>query len=57
MGLKMLSLQDNRLKSSVSNKRNRVEFFHETYKNKKEQWTIYKKGQNFAPLFNAQTTP
>jgi hypothetical protein len=53
----MLSLQDNRLKSSVSNKRNRVEFFHETYKNKKEQWTIYKKGQNFAPLFNAQTTP
>jgi hypothetical protein len=37
MGSKMVSLRDNRLKSSTSNKRNnRVEFFDETYKNKKE---------------------
>jgi hypothetical protein len=57
MGPKMLSLRDNRLKSSTSNKRNRVEFFDETYKNKKEQCTIYKNCQNFAPLFNAQITP
>jgi hypothetical protein len=49
----MLSLRDNRLKSSTSNKRNRVEFFDETYKNKKELCTIYKNCQNFAPLFNA----
>jgi hypothetical protein len=32
----MLSLRDNRLKSSTSNKRNQVEFFDETYENKKE---------------------
>jgi hypothetical protein len=32
----MLSLRDNRLKSSTSNKRYRVEFFDETYKNKNE---------------------
>jgi hypothetical protein len=58
MGLKMLSLRDNRLKSSISNKRNQVEFFDETYKNKKELCTIYKNCQNFAaPLCNAQTTP
>jgi hypothetical protein len=54
MGSKMLSLRDNRLKSST-NKRNRVEFFDETYKNKKELCTIY--CQNFASLFNAQITP
>jgi hypothetical protein len=45
------------LKSSTNNKRNRVEFFDETYKNKKELCTIYKNCQNFAPLFNAQITP
>jgi hypothetical protein len=57
MGLKMLSLRDNRLKSSTSDKRNRVEFFDEPYKNKKELCTIYKNCKNFAPLFNAQITP
>jgi hypothetical protein len=57
MGSKMLSLRDNRLKSSTSNKRNWVEFFDETYKNKKELCTIDKNCQNFALLFNAQTTP
>jgi hypothetical protein len=54
MGSKRLSLRDNRLKS---NKRNRVEFFDETYKNKKELCTINKNCQYFAPLFNAQITP
>jgi hypothetical protein len=48
----MLSLRDNRLKSSF-NKRNQVTFFDETYKNKKELCTIYKNCQNLAPLFNA----
>jgi hypothetical protein len=57
MGSKMLSLRDNRLKSSTSNKRNRVEFFDERYKTKKELCTIYKNCQNFAPLFNAQIAP
>jgi hypothetical protein len=57
MGSKMFSLRDNRLKSSTSKKRNRVEFFDETYKNKKEPCTIYKNCQNFASLFNAQITP
>jgi hypothetical protein len=45
MGTKMLNLRDNQLK----NKRNRVEFSDETYKDKKNC-------QNFAPLFNAQIT-
>jgi hypothetical protein len=57
MGSKMFSLRVNRLKSSTSKKRNRVEFFDETYKNKKEPCTIYKNCQNFASLFNAQITP
>jgi hypothetical protein len=57
MGSKMLSLRDNRLKISTSNKRNWVEFFDETYKNKKELCTINKNCQYFAPLFNAQITP
>jgi hypothetical protein len=57
MESKMLSLRDNRLKSSTSNKTNRVEFFDETYKNKKKLCTIYKNYQNFAPLSNAQITP
>jgi hypothetical protein len=42
IGSKMLSLGDNRLKSSTSNKRNRVEFFDEAYKNKKESATVVK---------------
>jgi hypothetical protein len=42
MGSKILSLRDNRLKSSTSNKSNRVDFFDETYKNKKELCTIFK---------------
>jgi hypothetical protein len=49
MGSKMFSLRDNRLKSSTRDKRNRVEFFDETYKNKKEVGTIYKNSQNFGP--------
>jgi hypothetical protein len=58
MGSKMLSLRDNRLKSSTSNKRNRVEFFDETYKNKKELHMYNLQNcQNSAPLFNAQITP
>jgi hypothetical protein len=57
MGSKMLSLRESRLKSFTSNKRNRVEFFDETYKNKKELCIIYKNYQNFAPMFNAQITP
>jgi hypothetical protein len=36
MGSKILSLRDNRVKSSTRNKRNRAEFFDEMYKNKKE---------------------
>jgi hypothetical protein len=47
MASKMLRLRDNRLKSSTS-----VEFFNQTYKNKKELCIIYKNCQNFAPLFN-----
>jgi hypothetical protein len=59
MGPKMLGLRNNLLKSSTSYKRNQVEFFYETYKNKKELLvsSIYKNCQNFAPLFNAQITP
>jgi hypothetical protein len=50
MGSKMFSLRDNRLKSSTRDKRNRVEFFDETYKNKKELGTIYKNRQNPPPI-------
>jgi hypothetical protein len=57
MGSKMLTLRDNRLKRSTSNKRNRVEFFDEAYKNIKELCRICKNCQNFDPLFNAQITP
>jgi hypothetical protein len=57
MGSKMLTLRDNRLKRSTSNKRNRVEFFDEAYKNITELCRIYKNCQNFDLLFNAQITP
>jgi hypothetical protein len=43
MGSKMLSLRDNRLKCSTSKRRNRVEFFDETYKNKKELYRLFDK--------------
>jgi hypothetical protein len=57
MGSKILSLRDNRLKSSTSNKRNRVEFLMKRTK-KMELCTIYQNCQNFTlPLFNAQITP
>jgi hypothetical protein len=45
MRSKMLSLRDNRLKISTSNKRNRLEFFDETNKNKKKLRTIHKNCQ------------
>jgi tryptophanyl-tRNA synthetase len=45
MRSKMLSLSDNRLKISTSNKRNRLEFFDETNKNKKKLRTIHKNCQ------------
>jgi hypothetical protein len=53
----MFSLRDNRLKSSTRDKRNRVEFFDETYKNKKEVGKFTKIVKISAPLFNAQITP
>jgi hypothetical protein len=53
----MFSLRDNRLKSSTRDKRNRVEFFDETYKNKKEVGTIYKNCQNFGPPVQCTDNP
>jgi hypothetical protein len=40
MGLKTLSLRDNRLKRFTSKKSNWVEFIDETYKHKKDPCTV-----------------
>jgi peptide methionine sulfoxide reductase MsrA len=57
MGSKTLSLRDNRLKSFISNKSNRMEFIDKTYKPKKYNlqklflrfWSIISQTKRFLP--------